>query len=621
MAWIPFFWYMTPCDFNEPSKTLRKEDVPSMIKAKLAKLLPDQANVDMMLRAARYFLPYKKAVILATVAMVISGLCAAATAWLVKPVLDDIFIKQDETALLLIPIFFVVITIVKDGTRLLQNYYMQVASMKVLETIRGQLFAKILYQPLRYYEKTQTGDLMSRIINDVHAVRMSLPALVMLVRQVITIVCLIGVAVYQNAALAFWALIVLPLAFYPFVYFGKRMRKLSTDSYVLMSDFNSFLVERLSGIRVVKAFCTEKKEMETFGVEMKRFLRLALKSTLASEFSSSTMEVVGALGIALVIWFGGMQVVAGHTEPGTFFSFITALVMMYEPLKKLSSANLNIQGALAGGERIFSLLDDKNLVPENEDGIVLDKPFQELTFNNVTFGYNEDKLALKDVSFSVKSGERIALVGPSGAGKTTFVNLIPRFYHPQGGDILLNGKKLNAYALPSLRRAIAVVSQDNFLFNTSIRDNITYGMTDISEEMLIAAAKAAFAHDFILETKDGYDTIIGERGVMLSGGQKQRITIARALVKNAPLLILDEATSALDSEAERVVQLALDNLMQNRTSIVIAHRLSTIIGADRILVMDHGKIMAEGKHETLLQTSPLYNKLYTTQYAAEADEE
>ena len=586
-----------------------------MIRQKLANLLPKKANVVMMMRCMRYFMPYKSALIIATVAMVISGLCAAGTAWLVKPALDDIFINKDEAALVFVPVMFVIVTLGKDGTRLLQNYYMQAASLKVLEVLRAELFTKIIYQPIGYYEKTLTGELMSRIINDVNALRMSLPSLIMLIRQVITIFCLIGVAVYQNAALAFWALIVLPIAFYPFVYFGKRMRKLGTKSYEMTAESSSFLVERLSGIRVVKAFCTETQEIVQFRSHMRRILRNSLKATLASEFSSSTMEVVGALGIALVIWFGGKAVVAGTTEPGTFFSFVAALIMMYEPLKKLTSANNHIQTALASAERIFGLLDNTALKEENSAGVVLDEPFKEIIFENVTFAYNDTKLALDNVSFSARAGERIALVGPSGGGKTTFVNLIPRFYIPQKGTILFNGRNLNDYSLPSLRRAIAVVSQDNFLFNASIRDNITYGLEDISEEQVIAAATAAFAHNFILETQNGYDTIIGERGVMLSGGQKQRLTIARALVKNAPLLILDEATSALDSEAERVVQLALDNLMQNRTSIVIAHRLSTIIGADRILVLSQGKVQDEGNHEDLLQKSSLYRKLYTTQYA------
>jgi subfamily B ATP-binding cassette protein MsbA len=312
-----------------------------------------------------------------------------------------------------------------------------------------------------------------------------------------------------------------------------------------------------------------------------------------------------------------MQVIDGRQSPGTFFSFITALILMYEPVKKFSAANLSVQTSLAGAERVFGLLDNPDLRMEADGGIAFIPPFRELRFENVVFSYPDGTRALDGISFSVKAGEHIALVGPSGAGKSTVVNLIPRFYDPQEGRLTLNGTDMREYDLYSLRSLISTVSQDAFLFNTSVKENIIYGLEGADDELVRSSAKAAHAAEFIDAMPQGFDTRIGERGIKISGGQKQRLTIARALIKNAPLLILDEATSALDSESERLVQNALDNLLAGRTSIAVAHRLSTIMGADRILVLDKGKIVAQGKHDELLRASPLYAKLYEMQFSDE----
>ncbi|CAK7014498.1 MAG: Putative multidrug export ATP-binding/permease protein [Desulfovibrio sp.] len=566
-------------------------------------------------RCISYFKPYWIHITLATLAMLVVAGCQPLVAYLVKPTLDNIFVNKDKEFLLLIPFAFLILEFSKATFRIIQNYVMQYCGLKVLEQLRDELYRKIIYLPMRFYEGAQVGMLMSRVINDVVLIRASLPALIMLVRQVFTCIFLIGVAFYQDAVLAFWAIIIMPLALFPFVYFGRRMRKLSRKGQAKLADISVLLQEIFSGIRVVKAFSTEEREGRRFDKENKRLLSLVLKQTMASEFSSSAMEFMGALAAALIIWHGGMQVIDGVSTPGTFFSFLTSIIMLYDPIKKMSNSNNEIQKALAGAERVFEILDSPDIRIEEDGVIPFSGEFESLTFENVSFCYQDGTKALDSINLTVNRGERVAIVGPSGGGKTTFVNLIPRFYEPTEGRITLNEKPLKEYTLESLRRCVAMVSQESFLFNLSVRDNILYGQKNAGDEDVTEAAKAAYADEFIRALPEGYDTLVGERGAKLSGGQKQRITIARAIVKNAPLLILDEATSALDSESEGIVQRALENLMQNRTSIVIAHRLSTILNADRILVMEAGRVVAQGKHADLLKTSPLYNKLYTMQFA------
>jgi subfamily B ATP-binding cassette protein MsbA len=572
------------------------------------------AGAALLKRCLVCFLPYRLRIITAVCAMSAAGLCDAGAAWLVKPALDEIFINKNSDALLLIPPAFLGITALKASLKLLQNYFMQYAGLRVLERLRGEIHRKIICLPLRFYEETSTGVLMSRIMNDVTSICAGMPAVVTAVRQLITMSGLLFVIFYQDAALALRAVLILPAAFLPFLYFGKRMRKLSRRGQARTGDISTVLHEILSGIRIVKSFGMEQKERERFDRENKKLLRVSLKSALAGDLSSAAMELVGGVGIGVIIWIGGMQVIEGTATPGTFFSFVAALFMLYEPVKQLSESNLAVQGALAGAERVFGLLDDADLTVEKGGTAAADREFRELRFDAVSFSYPDGTQALKGISFTLRAGERLALVGPSGAGKTSLVNLVPRFYVPQAGNILFNGRPSEDYDTASLRSRIAVVSQDAFLFNMSVRDNILYGLSDAGEETCRAAAEAACADEFIQRLPHAYDTVVGERGVRLSGGQKQRLTIARAIAGNAPLLILDEATSALDSRSERVVQKALDNLMRNRTSIVIAHRLSTILEADRILVMDRGEITGQGGHAELLLSCPLYARLCETQF-------
>lgn len=598
------------------------------------------------LRVLRLFGPYKWVMLAALLASGLVSAATAGTAWLIKPALDDIFIRKDVTALVYVPLAFISLTLVKGIGRYAQNWCTNYSALRVLETVRQELFRKVIRLPLSFYEGAQVGMLMSRIINDVGMIRQSLPSVVQILRQVLTMTGLLWVVFDQNFRLACWALIVLPVAGFPFVLFSRALRRYGRRNAEITAGISGMLQEALSGIRVIKAFATEKQETARFDVENGRIIDITLRQSCISELASPVMELIGSLGIGLVIWYGGTEVIDGRMTPGAFFSFVAALVMLYDPVKSLNSANMAVQNALAGAERVYALLDDPQLRTETGGDLPLDEPFRELRFSGVRFCYaGAAAPALEGIDLSIRAGERVALVGPSGAGKTTLVNMIPRFYEPTAGSIQLNGRDLADYDLADLRRSVAVVSQETFLFDVSLADNIAYGENPDGDapgrgglaalfgfsgrrkaaapqepdmDRVRRAAVAACADGFISALPEGYATRIGERGVKLSGGQKQRVTIARALFKDAPLLILDEATSALDSESERMVQRALDNLMENRTSLIIAHRLSTILGADRIVVMDGGRIVDMGRHEELLGRCPLYTRLYAMQFRPDA---
>ena len=573
-------------------------------------------NRHLILRCLSYFLPFKLKVAAAFLSMFVVAGSTAAIAYLVKPAIDDIFVRKDVEALKLLPFLLMGVMVTKCCFRFVQTYYMNSVGMRVIEALRNDLYEKIIVLPMRFYEQSQVGMLMSRILNDVVEIRNSVPSLVMLIREVFSVLGLIGIVFYQDAELAFYAVIVVPIAAYPLVYFGKKLRKLGRKSQVGVANINVFLQESFSGIKVIKAFATEIIETLRFRVENNKLMTLAIKQVLNSELSSRVIDLLSSVGIGLVIWYGGLRVINGTTTPGTFFSFMASLIMLYEPIKKIDACNMDIQRALAGAERVFDILDSPHVVRESGGAVEFAPPFSSLRFEDVRFTYPEStRPALDGINLEVRAGERVAVVGPSGSGKTTLVHLVPRFYDVSGGAVLLNGRPLPDYTLKSLRLTLGIVSQDAFLFNTTVCENIAYGQPGFSQEDIEAAARAAFAHDFIMELPEGYETIIGERGARLSGGQKQRLTIARALLKNPALLILDEATSALDTESERIVQLALENLMQNRTSIVIAHRLSTILSAHLIVVMEEGRIVAQGKHHQLLETCPLYARLYQMQFA------
>lgn len=572
-------------------------------------------NRYMLKRSIGYFSPYKLRVTIAVIAMLLYAPLAPALAWLTKYITDEVLVAKDLPALKLSIAGLVVLVVLKGILQFSQVYVMNATGILVLRDMRRDLFRKILRLPMPFFAESEIGMLMSRIVNDVVAVRQCLPSIIMFVRQIFTLVGLIATVIYLDAYLAFWSLVVMPVALLPIVWFGKKIRKYGRKMQAELSGVNVVLEESFSGIKVIKAFANELREDLRFKAENEGLTKIIIRQIFYSEASSRVMDFVAAAAGATVLWIGGMRVIDGIMSPGDLTAFLVCLIQLYEPIKKINMSNHQIQQGLAGAERVFDIFDSPKIQVEDQGTTKFDGQFSELDLQDVHFTYPDaPKPALDGVSLTIKAGQRVAIVGPSGSGKTTLVNLIPRFYSPQQGSILLNGIPVERYSLASLRMGLGLVSQDTFLFNSTVTDNIAYARDEFTPAEVEEAARGAFAHDFIMEMPEGYDTVVGEGGVKISGGQKQRLTIARAIMKNPSLLILDEATSALDTESERVVQKALENLMQGRTSIVIAHRLSTILTADVIVVMEKGKVVAQGTHQELLASCPLYARLYQMQF-------
>lgn len=567
-----------------------------------------------------YFAPYKWLLFLAVAASIITASTNGALAIAVKWVFDDMFKPNDYTYLYILPIAVVIIYIAKSGFLFMQGFLMSYIGNKVIEKLRNETFEKMVRLPVKYYADQSTGALMSRITNDINLVQSSIPTIINMFRAVLTMIGLIGVILYMNYKLALIAIVLYPIFIFPLSIISKKLRKYSRIGQERMGDLTSVLQESFSGIRVVKAFVAEEKEVERFEKANAQTIKYANKSVFAGTLASPLTEALGSFGIGAVLLIGGYQVISGTSTTGTFIAFLAALVQIYEPVKLFANSNNALQASIAASDRVFAMFDEEDEIIENKGTIECNAEGKDIEFKNVSFKYSNDIYALKNVSFKVKAGSTVAFVGPSGAGKTTMAHLIPRFYDVTEGAILIGGIDIKEYDLYSLRHNIATVSQDAFLFNDTIRNNISYSVDNATDEEIKKAAKAAYADEFIESFPESYNTLCGERGVKLSGGQKQRVTIARALLKNPPILILDEATSALDTESERVVQKALDNLMVGRTSFVVAHRLSTILNADMIVVFNKGGIEAIGRHEEIVITSPTYKKLYEMQFKLEEEE-
>jgi subfamily B ATP-binding cassette protein MsbA len=485
---------------------------------------------------------------------------------------------------------------------------------RVVADLRYDLYRHIQLQPLSFFTKNPTGTLMSRITYDVNLVRDTVSeAVTSILKDTFTLIALVFVIFYRDWKLALIAMVVFPIAIYPITAFGRKMRKIARASQMTMGSLTSLLQETISGNRIVKAFSMEDHENKRFSKENERLFKLVMKSVSVRAITTPLMEFLGGVGIAAITFYGGYHVIQGTSTPGTFFSFLAALLMLYEPAKRLTNVNITIQQGLSAAERIFTVMDTIPEIKDREGAGPLPPITREIRFEHVSFSYDKTHV-LKDIKLKIKAGEMVAFAGMSGGGKTTLVNLIPRFYDVNDGRILIDDRDIRDVTIGSLRSQIAIVTQQTILFNDTIRNNIAYGDIHKSEEDIVRAAKAANAHDFITKFPEGYDSVIGEQGVKLSGGERQRISIARALLKDAPILILDEATSSLDTESEVEVQDALDKLMKGRTTLVIAHRLSTIRKADRIIVIVDGKIVEEGTHESLLAKEGEYYKLYNMQF-------
>lgn len=565
-------------------------------------------------RLLQFVKPYWHRLAGAMVCMLMVSAATSASAFLVKPVLDEVFFKQDLVMLKLIPLAIVGIFFLKGLFDYGQAYLMSYVGQRIIADLREKIYNHLQSLSLSFFTRNPTGVLMSRIINDVNMVQGAVTEGVTgLLKDFFTIIGLVGVVFYRDWKLALVALVVFPLAVYPIVKFGRKLRSYSTRSQSTMGDISSILLETIAGNRIVKAFSMEDYERKRFALENRKLFGILMKLVRVRAFSHPLMEFLGGLGIAFIVFYGGYNVIKGVATPGTFFSFLAALLMLYEPVKRLSNVNNTVQQGLAAASRIFDVLDTIPEIVNKPEAKVVTSIAKGIEFRDVSFKY-EENWVFKNINLKIKVGEVVAFVGASGGGKTTLLNLLPRFYDVSSGRILIDGADIRDLTVESLRSMIGIVTQQTILFNDTVKNNVSYGKIGKSFEEVVKAAEAAYAHNFIQNLPQGYDTIIGEQGVKLSGGERQRISIARALLKNAPILILDEATSSLDSESEIEVQKALEHLMQGRTTLVIAHRLSTIRKANRIIVIANGVIVEEGTHEELLERDGEYRKLYLLQF-------
>ena len=577
-------------------------------------------SLQLLNRLAREHLHrHVKALVQAVLCMLVVAGSTAALAYMIQPALDHIFFHKDSTMLTLIPIVVIALSFLKGIATYGQSVIMKSIGQRMVMDLQVKLYSHLLYADISMFNATASGKLLSRFSNDIYMIRKNVTSVITgLARELVTLIALVGVMFYQNFELSMIAMLVMPLALYPMRRLGRRMRKVSRKTQEDLAKYVSHLDDSFQGIRIVKSHANEQGEIKRADNIMDGIFDLLMKAIRIESLPAPIMETLGGLAIALVIWYGGYQVMAGVTTTGAFFSFIAAVLMAYRPLKGLSGVNTNLQEGLAAISRIYEVLDVHPKITDAPNAVPLEIAKGKIEFDNVQFTYEEGKQALKNLSFTAEAGKRIALVGTSGSGKTTIINMITRFYDPEAGAIRIDDQDIRGVTLSSLRQSIAMVNQEATLFDDTIRANIAYGMPHASEEAIIAAAYDAAAHDFILALPQGYDTMIGQHGIRLSGGQRQRIAIARAMLKNAPILLLDEATSALDTISEQQIQQALDRLMQGRTTIVIAHRLSTIEHVDCIFVVKDGEIIESGTHADLLKKRGDYAKLYHRQFERQA---
>jgi subfamily B ATP-binding cassette protein MsbA len=565
-------------------------------------------------RVLQYSRPYWWRIGISVLASLGVGGMDGAFAFMVEPILKWIFTEKNLAVFAVLPLGVIAIFLFRGICRFLNDYFIRTAGQLAIQDIRNDLYRNNLGLSLRFFNAHPAGALMSRVLGDVSVMQEGVANIVTgFFRDGFGVLSLMSVLFYRDWKLALISIMVIPLTVYPAQKIGRRIKQLSRQSMGSMGDVAGILQETYSGIKVVKAFGLEQREVERFCRFNRNFYGFQRKAIKYEGISSPVMEAITSLGVAAVIWFGGSQVMAGRMTAAAFFSFVTAMMLLYSPVKRLINSYNTVQRSMGAAERVFEIIDEKSEITEPAEPVRLDVCEGNVEFRHVSFRYNEEEV-LSDINLKAARGEVVALVGPSGGGKTTLVSLISRFYDVTAGEVLIDGVNVRSIGSRDLTRQFALVDQETILFNETIANNIRYGQPDATDAEVETAARAAFAHDFIMTMPDGYATNIGDRGVRLSGGQRQRVCIARAILKNAPILILDEATSALDTESEQMVQKALDNLMANRTTFVIAHRLSTIHHADRIAVLEKGTVVETGTHQELLARDGLYRKLYDMQF-------
>lgn len=561
--------------------------------------------------AVEYVRPYKHILFLAIFCMIVVAVTTATNAWLLQPALDQIFIERNERMLWMIPLAVFGVALIGAAANYGNVLFMRYLGQRLVADMQVRLFDHLMKSDIGLFHSESSGRLISRFTNDISLMRNAFSnVLTAIAKESLCMIFLVGVMIYQNALLALIALVVFPIAFYPIIMLGKKMRRYSDKTQVQLGDFTASLDEVFQGVRTVKAYSRETYESARAKNMIEGLFRLYYKATRVVAAATPMMEVLSGLSIALVIWYGGYQVFHDELTPGAFFSFIAAFLMAYKPVRSLAGLNTTLQEGLAAANRLFTVMDITPDIKDAPDAKPLAFTQGNIVFSNVSFAYAEGGRGVSDITIDIPAGKKVALVGHSGGGKSTLMNVLLRFYDVQQGSITIDGQDTKQVTLASLRGTMAYVPQESMLFDDSVFANIAYGREGASRDEVIEAAKAAAAHDFIMQLPEGYSTMIGSHGVRLSGGQRQRLCIARAMLKNAPILLLDEATSALDNESERAIQQALNILMQGRTTLVIAHRLSTIVNADIIYVIEAGRVVEKGTHTSLLANKSAYYKLY-----------
>lgn len=576
----------------------------------------DETQIQVYLRLLNYIKPYWRVFVAGLIVALPCGAMDGAIAYLSGQGLQKIFIEGQNTLVYLVPIAVLVIVLLQGIFRFFEAFCIRYVGASAIRDLRNEMFCHLERQPLLYFQGQSSGVLISRMINDIslieHAISQTFQAMI---SRMVTLISLTIVLFFQSFWLSVIAISILSLIVVPVSILGRKIRKSARRGQEAIGDLVSVLSESIQGAKIVQSFNLEQYQTAKFLSTNRQFFDNTVKAIRAEALLSPILAMIGAIGLAAVIWVAGYQVLHNHMSMGSLTSFIIALLLLYTPIKNIGRINGVIQPALAAAARVFEVLDLESNLSDAPDAKTLPAGPHKLKFDNVYFQYpKHNSMVLREINIEISAGRMVALVGLSGSGKTTMANLVPRFFDPTSGHILIDGIPSTNYSISSLRSQIALVTQDNFLFNCSISENIRLGKLDATQEMVEAASKAAYCHDFICGFPEGYQTQIGERGVRLSGGQQQRLAIARAFLKDAPILILDEATSALDNESEAMVQKALSALMRGRTVIVIAHRLSTVKHADQILVLDQGRIVESGTHNKLLETGKTYARLVQAQF-------